>query len=99
MRERYPLATPSYVIVGLVAVVLTATGFTLLHWHKDWTDQGCQLCHVRHLPSLYSRIAVAHSTAVISQQDWNSEHSGEELQAWVRCGSGRSPPTSISFTV
>src|SRR5437016_13383021 len=96
MTERRPL-TPSWLVVGLVALLLTATGFTLLHWHKDWTDQGCQLCHVRHLPGLYSRVAVAHRTSVISQQDWNSEHSSEELRAWVRSRSNRSPPASISF--
>src|SRR5207237_4914762 len=99
MRDRRPLRARSCAILGLVAVLLAATGLTLLHWHKDWADQGCQLCHVRHLPSLHSQIAVGYGSPLIYQQDLNCEHSGEELETCILGRFGRSPPSSISFTV
>src|SRR5438128_6910484 len=99
MTDRRPLRTRSYAILALVAVLLAATGLTLLHWHKDWADPGCQLCHIRHLPGLHNQIAVGHGFSVISEQDWNSEHSGEELEVCILGRSSRSPPLSISFTV
>src|SRR5438034_529561 len=98
MTERRPL-TPSWLVAGLVALLLIATGFTLLHWHKDWSDQGCQLCHVRHLPSLHSHVAVAYRTTLVSEQDWHCDHSGKELEPSIRSRSSRSPPTTISFAV
>src|SRR5438093_10340048 len=99
MRVRRWLIRPSYTAMVLVVILLTTTGVTLLHWHKDWADQGCQLCHVRHLPSLHSQIAVGYGSPLIYQQDLNCEHSGEELETCILGRSGRSPPSSISFTV
>ena len=92
MAEQRPFGAPSFVIVVSVVVLLVATGFTLLHWHKDWADKGCQLCHIRHLPSLYSSISVACSSFALSDQDWSRDYSGEELDTCVRNSSSRSPP-------
>jgi hypothetical protein len=97
MTEQRPLRAPSFVIVMAAVVLLVATGFILLHWHKDWADQGCQLCHARHLPSLQSVISVAYSSPALSHQDWNREHSAEELETCVGNTCSRSPPASISF--
>src|SRR5215510_4108839 len=99
MRDRRPLRERSYAILALVAVLLVATGLTLLHWHKDFADQGCQLCHVRHLPGLHSQIGVGYGSPLISHQNWNCEHSEEELETCILNRSSRSPPSSISFTV
>src|SRR5215831_16514442 len=92
MMDQRPLGASSYVILVLVGLLLIATGFTLLHWHKDWADQCCPLCHVRHSPSLHSAVAVAYAAPAVSQRDWNAEHSAEELEAWFRDTSSRSPP-------
>lgn len=97
MTTRRPLG--SYATIVLVAVLLTATSLTLLHSHKDWTHQGCQLCHVRHLPSLHSEIVVAYAGPAATQQDWICENSAGELDTCIRSTPGRSPPASISFTV
>src|SRR4051794_38551740 len=86
----------TFVLVGLLLFV---TGFALLHWHKDWADKGCQLCHVRHLPSLHYGVAVAYGIATVSEQDWNCEHAAHELDTSIRNTSSRSPPSSVSFTL
>src|SRR5256885_1187465 len=99
MRDRPALRAPSYAILGLVVVLVAATGLTLLHWHKDWADQGCPICHVRHLPGLHSQIAVGYRSPLISRRDWHCEHSGQELETCILSRSSRSPPVSISFTV
>src|SRR5262245_50033540 len=99
MTERGPLRTRSCVILLLVGLLLAATGSNLFHQHKDWADRGCQLCHVRHVSSLYSINAVAYGVPVLSQQHWNCDHSDEELETSVRSTPSRSPPGPISFTV
>src|SRR5436309_907981 len=83
--------------VNLATKVNLETRVTV-HWHKDWADQGCQLCHVRHLPGLHSAIGVTRANPVISQQDWNSDHSPGELETCIRTASSRAPPVSVSFT-
>ena len=97
MMTRRPLG--SYATIVLVAVLLVATSVTLLHSHKDWTHQGCQLCHVRHLPSLHNGIVVAYAGPAVSQQNWSCEASANELDSCIRSTSSRSPPAAISFTV
>src|SRR5437773_681206 len=93
MTDHHLLKARSRVIVVSVVVLLVATGFALLHWHKDWADKGCQLCHVRHQPSLHTPIVVAYSSVSLSQPDWNREHSADELEPCVRNTSSRSPPS------
>jgi hypothetical protein len=99
MTARYPQGTRSLGIVVLATLLIVATAFTLLHWHRGWTDQGCQLCHVRNLPSLYIAIGVAYGTPAISQEEWNCVYSARELEKCVWSRSGRSPPTTLTFTV
>src|SRR5881397_3017689 len=94
MRVRRWLIRPSYPAMVLVVILLTTTGVTLLHWHKDWADQGCQLCHVRHLPSLQNAIAFTRANPVLSQQDWHSDHSPEKLETCIRRTSSRAPPVT-----
>src|SRR5690242_9360552 len=99
MIQRCPLARPSSAIVALVVVLLASTAFTVLHWHNNVADHGCQLCHVRHLPSLHSAIVITYRAPVVSQRDWTSEYSGEELQPSFRNTSSRSPPAPIFINV
>src|SRR6185369_17393312 len=99
MIQRSPRARPSYAIVALVVVLLASTAFTVLHWHRNVSDQGCQLCHVRHLPGLHVAVAITYGAPVVSQRDWTSEYSGEELQPSFRSSSSRSPPAPIFFNV
>src|SRR6266403_5865319 len=83
MTGHSPRTTPARVIAVLVGLLLLVTTFALLHWHKDWTDRGCQLCHVRNLPSLHSATGVVYGAPVIFQEDWNCEHSSEELETCI----------------
>ena len=98
MTEHRPLGTASFLIVPVV-LLLTATGFILLHSHKDWADHGCQLCHVRHLPSLHSAVSLAYGTPIAIQQNWNREHLAEELEAFVCSTSSRSPPAAFPSSI
>jgi hypothetical protein len=98
MPER-PLVQRSWLIVVLTATLLITTGAALFHWHKDWTDQGCQLCHVRHLPTLYSAFAAVHIDPPASSQEWNLDTSSEELESWVGSLSTRAPPAFSSFNL
>src|SRR5882762_7769310 len=59
-------------ILGWVVLLLITAGFLLPHWHKDWNDQGCQLCHVRNLPSLYSPIAVGPARPITTKRHWQA---------------------------
>ncbi len=99
MTTKHTLRTPSFAAGVLVTLLVTLTAFTLLHWHKDWTDQGCQLCHVRDLPNLHVVADVVYRISVASQPHWNFEFSADELESCIRTTSGRSPPAPISFTL
>jgi len=81
----------------LVFLLLAATSLTLLHWHKTWADQGCQLCHIRHLPSLNISIALAYGDPNVSKEYWHCDDSGEELKTSVLSTPGRSPPVLMFF--
>jgi hypothetical protein len=96
MPDRPSLGTPKCALL-LVFLLLAATSLTLLHWHKTWADQGCQLCHFRHLPGLNIAIAVAYGNPTILKPDWHSDDSGEESKTCLRNTVGRSPPVSIFF--
>jgi len=96
MPDRSRLGTPKCAIL-LVFLLLAATSLTLLHWHKAWADQGCQLCHFRHLPGVNIAIAVAYGNPTILQQEWHCDDSSEESKTCLRNTVGRSPPVSIFF--
>src|SRR5690349_923177 len=96
MRER-PLVQRSCLVVVLAMVLLITTGAALFHWHKDWSDQGCQLCHARHIPTLHTAFAVIHADPPVSSQEWNSDTSSEEVESWIGGLSTRAPPAVSSF--
>jgi hypothetical protein len=98
MVKQHHLRTPSYVVIVILGLLLATTGMSLFHTHEDWSDQGCQLCHVRHLPSIHNTIAVAETRPVVERRAWDCEGSPEELNPCIRSTPGRSPPFSISFT-
>jgi hypothetical protein len=89
----------SCLVVLLTTVLLITTGAALFHWHKDWSDQGCQLCHVRHLPTLHSAFAVVQAAPPVSSQEWNLDTSTEELVSWTGSLSTRAPPAVSSFNL
>jgi len=92
MRKRRWLTGPACPAIVLTAVLVFTTGFTLLHYHKDWSDQGCQLCHVRHMPGLASVLTVAQVNPFIPQHNPTHDHSPQELEAHIRGTSSRAPP-------
>src|SRR5690242_9874214 len=98
MTER-PLVQRSCLVVILTAALLITTGAALFHWHKDWSDQGCQLCHARHLPTLHTEFAVVHGAPPVSSPEWNSDTSSEELDTWIGSLSARAPPALSSFSL
>ena len=95
----HPLVQRSWLVVVLTAALLITTGAALFHWHKDWSDQGCQLCHVRHLPTLHSAFAVVHTEPPASSQEWNLDTSSEELESSISGLSSRAPPAVPSFNL
>jgi len=81
----------------LIAVLLlTATTLTLVHWHSDGVGRGCELCHVRQLPSLYTpsespvvALAFPEQASVVSEIVF-------ETRECVAVHPGRAPPRSFS---
>ncbi len=80
-------------------LLVTAIGSTLLHWHSDWNDQRCQLCHVRHLPSALGPVAEGQAYPVLTERDWLADNPAYELESFFVRFSSRAPPRSTSFTV
>src|SRR5262245_31510138 len=94
-----PLMPRSCLVVVLTMALLITTGAGLFHWHKDWSDRGCQLCHVRHLPTLHSAFAVVHAEPPQASQELNSDTCGKELDSWTGSLSTRAPPAVSSFNL
>src|SRR4051812_46520172 len=94
-----PLVIPrSCLVVILATALLITTGATLFHWHKDWSDQGCQLCHVRDLPTLHNTSSPVHMDLPVSSQEWISNIATQELDSSTSSLSTRAPPALLSFT-
>src|SRR5262249_12161569 len=89
----------SYGASVAVLLLVAAIGSTLLHWHSDWNDQRCQLCHVRHLPSALGPVAEGPACPVLSERDWLADNPAYELESFFVRFSSRAPPWSNSFTV
>jgi hypothetical protein len=85
------------VSIVLVAVLLTATAITLLHWHTESAGQTCRICQLQHLPNLHNAVDVAYG--VLCQRYSHCELPAEELEPSTRSTSSRAPPFVISFTV
>lgn len=85
---------PSCSILIVTIAILVMTGAALLHWHKDWSDQGCQLCHVRDLPTLYQVFIVVQPNPPITSFENAADTSAKEQDA---CAGGictRAPPAA-----
>jgi hypothetical protein len=85
-------------VVLVVALLLASTSFTLLHWHSGSADRGCQLCHVRHLPSLHCAEAVAYGATLSSERNWDCTPCARVLETCISGESTRAPPAAISFS-
>ena len=86
-------------ILGWLVLVLIVAGFVLPHWHKDWNEQGCQLCHVRNLPSLHSPIAIGLARPIDTERHWQADRPATEVEAILINKSSRAPPASVPFAV
>jgi hypothetical protein len=86
------------ILAGLLLVVIMA-GFLLPHWHKDWNEQGCQLCHVRNLPSLCSAIARDLALPMPAERGWAPDGPAAEVEFFLIKESSRAPPSLSPFTV
>src|ERR1051326_8754318 len=87
---------PSCSILIITIVILVMTGATLLHWHKDWSDQGCRLCHVRDLPTLYRVFVLVQTNPPVTSHEKVSDSSTEELDSWAASTCTRAPPAAAS---
>jgi hypothetical protein len=72
--------------------ILVMSGATLLHWHKDWSNHDCQLCHVRDLPTLYRVFIVVQANPPVTSRESVPDAFAEELDAWVGTVGTRAPP-------
>ena len=98
MSGRRSLTQRSYgvLIVGLLLVI--AVGSTVPHWHNDWNDQGCQLCHLRDLPSVLSPISQSSIRPVLTEQNWSPTAPIFEIETFFAKFSSRAPPAFIHST-
>src|SRR5262249_44116935 len=87
---------PSCSILIVTIGILVMTGTALLHWHKDWSNYDCQLCHVRDLPTLYRVFIVVQANPPVTSQESVPDTSAEELDAWAGSIGTRAPPTARS---
>ena len=99
MSERRWVTQRSYGVLVVVLLLVTAIGFTTLHWHNDWDGQGCQLCHVRHLPAALGSVAQGPGTPMLAERDWSPDNRCSEIEVFSLEFSSRAPPASITFTV
>jgi hypothetical protein len=88
----------SYVGLLTVLLLVAAIGSTALHWHSDWNDQQCQLCHVRNTPVALGPVAPSPANPALTERDWSPENRFSELDSFSIRLSSRAPPQSIAFT-
>ena len=88
----------SYSVLVLV-LLMTATALTLIHWHKDWTGQGCELCHLRHLPTLHSPVADAPAVPIVAERKWHTDDPTYEPEVFSIARASRAPPPLCLVTV
>ncbi|HYR91944.1 MAG TPA: hypothetical protein VE422_48310 [Terriglobia bacterium] len=81
----------------LVILLATVAGLILPHWHTEWSGPGCELCHIRSLPSNSAPVADGPVALVVAEQDWISDDPSAELESCVLATSSRAPPRSIKF--
>ena len=82
----------------IVLLLVVAIGFTTLHWHNDWNDQQCQLCHVRNTPAAVGSVAPS-PLPLITEREWLPDNPFSELDSFSIRLSSRAPPESITFTL
>ncbi len=81
----------------LLILLATAAGLILPHWHTEWSGPGCELCHIRSLPSNNAPVADGPLVLMMAEQDWQSDDPRTELESCVLATSSRAPPRSITF--
>ena len=98
MSGRRSLTQPSYgALIGVLLLVITVSS-TVPHWHTDWNDQGCQLCHLRDLPSTVSPISQSSLRPALTEQNWSPDAPIFEIETFFTKLSSRAPPASIAPT-
>src|SRR5262245_61127526 len=88
----------SYWVLVTGLLLMVAIGSTALHWHSDWNDQQCQLCHVKNLPVELGPVAPSPVNPALTERDWLPENRSFELDSFSVRLSSRAPPKSIAFT-
>ena len=99
MAERRYINRQSYGALVLALLLVVAIGFTTLHWHNNWTDQGCQLCHVRNLPVALGSLAQGPASPALAERDWLPDNRYSEVEAFTFEFCSRAPPQPIAFAV
>ena len=93
------MARRSYSVFVLVILLMTATTLTFVHWHRDSSSPGCELCHVRQLPTLHSPIADAPAAPIVTEWKWDNEDTTYEPEVFSIIRASRAPPPVMFFTV
>src|ERR1043166_4402438 len=83
--------------VGITLALLTGVFLTLMHWHEESASQRCEICFVRHLPSVY--VPFAAWFAVPIRVEWRPpiEKPVTLRAAWFRLNTSRAPPLTASI--
>jgi hypothetical protein len=85
----------SYRALVLIVLLAMTMGVTLVHWHNDWTSQGCELCHVRHLPVLISPEISGPANLFETDADWSKKDIEYVTPPIADKSLSRAPPRSF----
>src|SRR4051812_44774756 len=84
--------------IFMVVALLVMTAATLLHWHTESCDQGCQLCHLHDLSTLHGTGYVIRAIPSVFSPYENSISFGDESEPCIGGTSTRGPP-ALLFTL
>jgi hypothetical protein len=87
----------SYRALVLVVLLLTGLSVTLVHWHSEWTGQGCDLCHVRNLTLVTNPVSGGPATPAEAEVSWFSGDQEYTPQLSLAARPTRAPPLSFAI--
>jgi hypothetical protein len=99
MSGRRSFTQRSYGALIALLLLAIAAGSTVPHWHNDWNDQGCQLCHLRDLPSALSPVCQTAVRPGPIEQEWYPDRPTPKIESFHAQFSTRAPPASVAFTI
>jgi len=82
----------------LVLLLLTATSISVVHWHKDFQGQRCELCNVRQQPAVSSPVAGGPAIPIEADFVWHAPEMSYEPAVVILGKPSRAPPQVALFT-